>query len=228
MKTLALEFSSAERTAALLDKDSNGAPTCLAQTSETGLTTANAFSMIDQALEDAGWRREEIRQIAVGLGPGSYTGIRAAIAIAQGWSLAGEVKLQGVNSAEALVECARSEGLRGPVAIAIDAQRGEFHAVKLSLDAAPESIAAPALELVDAKQLADWAAAGHQVLGPGINKKVSAAMDLSPDARQVGLLALRRESGVKGEELEPIYLRETSFVRAPAPRTIPEIGDRRD
>ena len=46
--------------------------------------------------------REAIEAIAVGLGPGSYTGIRAAIALAQGWQLAREVKTLGVSSVAAM------------------------------------------------------------------------------------------------------------------------------
>lgn len=228
MKTLAIEFSSTERTVALLEKDSTGAPACLAQTAETGLSTANAFAMIERVFNEAGWQREDIGQIAIGLGPGSYTGIRAAIAIAQGWSLAGSVRLQGVNSAEALVARARTEGLNGPIAIAIDAQRGEFHAAEVELDASADATAPPQLNLVDAGKLAAWASSGRQVLGPDIARKAPAAVNLCPDARHVGLLALNREAQIAGEELAPIYLRETNFVKAPAAREAPGIGERRD
>ena len=65
--------------------------------------------------------------IAVGLGPGSYTGIRAAIAMAQGWQLARGVKLLGVSSAEALAAQAQAENIFGRVNLVIDAQRGEFY-----------------------------------------------------------------------------------------------------
>ena len=53
--------------------------------------------MIESALAEAKIEREQIEVIAVGLGPGSYTGIRAAISVAQGWQLARGVKLLGVE-----------------------------------------------------------------------------------------------------------------------------------
>ena len=65
--------------------------------------------------------------IAVGLGPGSYTGIRVAISMAQGWQLARGVKLLGVSSAECLAAQAQAEKIFGRVNVVIDAQRNEFY-----------------------------------------------------------------------------------------------------
>jgi len=224
MKTLALEFSSAERTAAILDVNSQGTLECLAQTCESGLTTANAFAMIESALSEANLQREDIEQIAVGLGPGSYTGIRASIAIAQGWSLAAKIKLQGISSAEALIRRARREGFRGSLVIAFDAQRGEFHEATIDLDA-DQSAESPVFNQVDADLLQAREREGITIAGPGIARKLEAGKDLYPDAREVGLLALERRKWIEAEKLEPVYLRETGFVKAPAPRVIPPKGD---
>ena len=65
--------------------------------------------------------------IAVGLGPGSYTGIRVAMSIAQGWQLATGVKLLGIGSVECLAAQAQAEKMFGRVNVVIDAQRGEFY-----------------------------------------------------------------------------------------------------
>ena len=78
-------------------------------------------------LREAGLEREQIEVIAVGLGPGSYTGIRVAISIAQGWQLARGVKLLGVSSAECLAAQAQAEKIFGRVNVVIDAQRNEFY-----------------------------------------------------------------------------------------------------
>ena len=96
MTILALEFSSEQRSVALAR---DGA--ILAEATESGgYRVTHAFRLIEKVLEQAKMPRDEIEVIAVGLGPGSYTGIRAAIAIAQGWQLARGVKLLGVGSAE--------------------------------------------------------------------------------------------------------------------------------
>ena len=83
--------------------------------------------MIEQALAEAKIDREQIDMIAVGLGPGSYTGIRAAISLAQGWQLARGLKLLGVSSAEAIAAQAWAEKIFGRVNTVIDAQRNELY-----------------------------------------------------------------------------------------------------
>ena len=94
MTVLALEFSSARRSVAL----ARGGTFLAEAVEQTGGRGTNAFGLIEKALADAKIAREEIELIAVGLGPGSYTGIRAAIAVAQGWQLARGTKLLGVSS----------------------------------------------------------------------------------------------------------------------------------
>src|SRR5205085_4774844 len=98
-----------------------------AEALETGGPKTRAFEMIESALREARLEREQIECIAVGLGPGSYTGIRAAIAVAQGWQLACGVKLLGISSMDALAAQAPAEGFRGQYQLVIDAQRKEFY-----------------------------------------------------------------------------------------------------
>src|ERR1035437_6117737 len=100
MTILALEFSSEQRSVALA-RDG----VVLAEACELGGGDTKAVAVIEKVLAAAKIAREEIEMIVVGLGPGSYTGIRAAIAVAQGWQLARGVKLLGISSAE----CLRSE-----------------------------------------------------------------------------------------------------------------------
>lgn len=223
MKTLAIEFSSAERSVALLEKNDAGKPKCVAQSSETGLSTTNTFGMIELALTKAGWEREEVEQIAVGLGPGSFTGVRAAIAIAQGWSLARDIKLQGVNSAEALAHRARAKGCVGRITVVSDAQRREFYVADVDLQPG-EPIARPELRIATNAELTDRESQGTLLVGPEINKWFPAGRELYPDALNIGLIAMTRTDFVAGEKLEPVYPRETAFIKAPPPRTIPPMN----
>src|ERR1039457_967860 len=124
MTILALEFSSPQRSVAVLR---TGGAVMTAEAVETGGHGANAFGMIEQVLAEAKIEREEIDVLAVGLGPGSYTGIRAAISLAQGWQLARGVKSLGVSSVECLVAQALAEKILGRANVVIDAQRSEFY-----------------------------------------------------------------------------------------------------
>jgi tRNA threonylcarbamoyl adenosine modification protein YeaZ len=123
MMILAFEFSTAQRSVALA-RDGM----VLAAAVETGgYRVTNAFGLTEKVLAQAKISREEIEVVAVGLGPGSYTGIRAAIAVAQGWQLARGVKLLGVSSADSLAAQAQAAKIFGRVNVVIDAQRGEFY-----------------------------------------------------------------------------------------------------
>jgi tRNA threonylcarbamoyladenosine biosynthesis protein TsaB len=81
--------------------------------------------LIQQALAEAGWSSTALDRIAVGTGPGSFTGLRVGIALAQGISEGLEVPLIGVSSLRAMALAAPSSraGLRGAV---LDARRNEL------------------------------------------------------------------------------------------------------
>src|SRR5260221_8316149 len=111
MKILALEFSSPQRSVAVLRSGGGDGSSFVSEAVETQAGGMEAFRLVEQALKAAGVEREQIECLVVGLGPGSYTGIRAAIALAQGWQLAREVKLLGVSSAEAIAAEAQEQGM---------------------------------------------------------------------------------------------------------------------
>src|ERR1041384_2925534 len=98
MKILALEFSSPQRSVAVL---SDGAKRVSEVIDTAPGHSMKPLGMVETAWQEAGLEREQIECLAVGLGPGSYTGIRAAIALAQGWQLARGVELLGVGRAAA-------------------------------------------------------------------------------------------------------------------------------
>ena len=142
---------------------------------------------------------------------GSYTGIRAAIALAQGWQLARAVKLLGVSSVEVLAARAQAEKIFGRVNVVIDAQRGEFYLSAWEISAAVRKEISP-LKIASAVEIEALKLAGEICVGPEAGKV------LFPSAAMLAQLASVRTDFVAGEKLEPIYLRETTFVKA-APLT---------
>src|SRR5215467_1746824 len=118
MRILAFEFSSSQRSVAILQVRSPSGPTVLAaEVVESGNVSTRPMAMIEEVLRQAGLEREQVECVAVGLGPGSYTGVRTAIALAQGWELGRAVKLIGISSAECLAAQARTEGMTGQVLV---------------------------------------------------------------------------------------------------------------
>jgi len=216
MKILALEFSSAQRSVAVLNSAAGTRSSF--EVVETG--QMGPFDMIEQALRETGLEREQIESVAVGLGPGSYTGIRAAIAIAQGWALASQARLLGIGSDQALAEQARAQGITGRVSVAIDAQRNEFYLETFELTAA-NCKTIDALRLTGADEIHSRLQRGEIVVGPEMTKLSPSGRLLFPSAATIAALAQDRTDYVSGEELSPIYLRQTSFVKAPPPRIVP-------
>jgi tRNA threonylcarbamoyladenosine biosynthesis protein TsaB len=214
MTILALEFSSAQRSVALA-RDGR----VLADASETGGRGTHAFGLIEKVLAAAKIGRAEIECLAVGLGPGSYTGIRVALAIAQGWQVAADVKLLGTSSVDCLAAQAQAAQWFGPVNVVIDAQRGEFY-LATYLVAANEVGETGPLKIVTATEVESRAAAGEILAGPEITRWFPAGKILFPQAKMLATLAANRSDFTPGELLVPIYLRETSFVKAAPARTM--------
>jgi|SRR5665213_2134834 len=207
MMILALEFSSEQRSVAVA-RDGK----VLAEAVEAGGPRGtNALGLIEKVLAQSKVSREEIEVIAVGLGPGSYTGIRAAIAVAQGWQLARGVKLLGSSSAEALAAQAQAEKIFGRVNVVIDAQRGEFYLASWEISGTRREEISP-LKIVTAAELEPRKAAGETCAGPEMGRV------LFPSAAAVARLAAGRTDFVPGETLAPVYLRATSFAKAPLRR----------
>jgi tRNA threonylcarbamoyladenosine biosynthesis protein TsaB len=209
MMTLALEFSSASRSVAIAREG-----VILAEVKGAGGRATNAFSLIEQTLDASGIQRDEIEAMAVGLGPGSYTGIRAAIALAQGWQLAREIKLLGVSSVDALAARAQAAKLFGRVSLVVDAQRGEFYLAAWEISAEYRRELSP-LRIVTAEEVESRQRAGEIMAGPAATNPEKV---MFPSAAGVAELAAGRNDFIPGEELAPIYLRETNFVKAAAPR----------
>lgn len=215
MKILAFDFSSAQRSVAVA---CNG--THVREVIETAKGNAMApFALIETALADANVTRREIERIVVGLGPGSYTGIRAGIAMAQGWQLARDVQLLGISSAEAIAVQAHEEGLRGSVTVVIDAQRGEFYLAVWELSDAG-LCELEALHIASADKARAQEAAGQTIIGPEATRWFPAGKIIFPRAATLAKLALTRTDFIHGADLEPIYLRETNFAKAPPPRVV--------
>ena len=85
---------------------------------------------IDALLERAGVARDAIACVAVGRGPGSFTGVRIAMATAKGIASALEVGLVGVSSLDAVAWGVWESGERGDVAVVADAMRKEVYPVR--------------------------------------------------------------------------------------------------
>jgi tRNA threonylcarbamoyl adenosine modification protein YeaZ len=215
MKILAVEFSSPHRSVAVcVDGQVPG------RAEESDGRSTRALTLIERALAAAKCERKAIECIAVGLGPGSYAGIRSAISLAQGWQLACNVRVVGISTVDCLAAQARAEKISGLVNVVIDAQRNEFYFAAFEITPTEWKPTEP-LRLLPFEEATARCASGTTVVWPDLLGRFPGSRVLLPDAGMLGSLATAHTDFVAGDKLEPIYLRETSFIKAPPTRVIP-------
>lgn len=112
---LAFDTSSAACTAALFEGDA-----CIARSDEL-IGRGHAERLVPMIAELLDGRRAE--QVLVGVGPGSFTGIRVAIAAAHGLAIGWKADLKGMSSLALLAAGAAGEG---EIAAAVAGGHGEL------------------------------------------------------------------------------------------------------
>ncbi|MFI2778214.1 tRNA (adenosine(37)-N6)-threonylcarbamoyltransferase complex dimerization subunit type 1 TsaB [Streptomyces sp. ALB3] len=82
---------------------------------------------VDRVLAEAGVELGAVTDVAVGVGPGPYTGLRVGLVTAATFGSALSVPVHGLCTLDALAYAAGREGLEGPFAVATDARRREVY-----------------------------------------------------------------------------------------------------
>lgn len=180
------------------------------------------FAAIDDALREAGsgTTRASIDAIACDIGPGSFTGVRVAVASAKGIALALGLPTIGVTSLEAIAAAAFGGGRAKPgdvAAAVIDAKKGELFvaAYDNNLKTLLEPIHVPRGSIQDAlRPLAGAARApGRLVLVGELGDLASPGDEASlPDAVWIGRIAAARlvadpKATLDAADLEALYVR---------------------
>ena len=190
---LAFDTSTASCTAALFD----GTGQCVASRDEI-IGRGHAERLVPMVAELLDGRKAD--QIIVGVGPGSFTGIRVAIAAAHGMAIGWDAAISGMSSLALLSAVHRG----GVVAAAMQGGHGELFVQQFD-----GATGAPASEVLN---LSPTAAArtidAELVLGSGARQLVEArgrgeARDAWPSAAN----ALRLPEGLRNLPPKPIYAR---------------------
>lgn len=170
---------------------------------------ALAAGLLDQAALT--W--SDIERVAVGLGPGGYTGLRIGIATARGLARAHDASLTGVGTLRALAEPAS-----GFMALTIlDARRGELfiaaYADGLEVLAPRVIVPAELSELELPVTTAPLLALGDGALA-NRSRLADAGISVAPEGSVLHLVSASAicrlasaGEGVTGEQLAPLYLR---------------------
>ncbi len=177
--------------------------------------------MCEALLEEAGLRRAELDAVAVGRGPGAFTGVRLAIAAAQGIALGLDKPVLPISSLQALAAQAPTDD--SAILAVIDARMGEIYAGAFVRDAggallpfAEETVGPPAALQLPAAEAWSVIGSGWGVWREALLERLPssprwAEAERYPLAADVARLAARRfgENGGMAPELAlPVYLRD--------------------
>lgn len=182
-----------------------------------------ALPWADALLDEAGIARAQLDAIAVGIGPGAFTGVRLAVALAQGIALGLDRPVVPVSTLAVLALSGKPAGAtRGSELVAaIDARMGEVYLGCFIVDTDGLVAARGAEVLVtpqaaamdvsaDAVGIGTGFAAAHGALAARLGlARVQA--DALPHAAELALLAARafqRGQAIAADALEPAYLRD--------------------
>jgi tRNA threonylcarbamoyl adenosine modification protein YeaZ len=169
--------------------------------------------MASEVLSEAGLSASSLDLVAVTVGPGSFTGIRAGLALAHGIALAAGVPVVGVTIGEALADSLPHLGGR-QLWVAIDSRRGR---VFLERDGAVAAFALDALPAPDGR-VAVAGDAAIEVAGrlAARNADVMLTDARLPQVRHVAAVGARRLQGALApRQAQPLYV-DPPEARLPA------------
>ena len=176
--------------------------------------------MVAALCAEAGCSLGSLDAIAVSVGPGAFTGVRVASALAQGLALAHTLPVTAVSTLAALAVGGHRLSGAAHWLVAQDARRQELYWAHYEirdqgdvLALTPEQVSPPSSLCLPAA--ADWAIAGSgwAVHGGEIADGIHAARPVTlvfPEAQDVAALGARQAAAgglVSPEHLAPVYLR---------------------
>lgn len=181
---------------------------------------------VDELLRETGVQPSDLDAIAVGKGPGSYTGLRIGVSFAKGMCYALNIPLIAIGSLDALTEVAREdfdagildiedeEWTKAKLCPLVDARRMEVYAQVF--DNEGEALTDVVAEVVTEESFKQWRKDKFVIFGNGAKKCTELLSDaifveVAPSARGIVRLAEEAFKAEKFEDLayfEPFYLKE--------------------
>ncbi len=187
--------------------------------------------MVDAVLKEADIKLSQCDGLIFGRGPGSFTGVRIGVGVAQGLAFAASLPVIGVSSLQAMAQLAYVKHQQTKVLAVIDARMSEVYNAyfvldennimqeQLLADQSGEAVTKP--ELVS-DRLVDIATGPVYGVGTGwdayheplsmlkVNQGTPEVLFPSAEAMLViGEAALKRGEGVAAEDAQPVYVRDT-------------------
>lgn len=226
MKLLALDTSTEACSVALLHQGNIIAldEVCPQQHSK------RVLPMIDGLLAEAGFSLTALDGIVFGRGPGSFTGVRIGVSVAQGLAFGADLPVYGVSTLAAMAQAAVRLYQATQIVAAIDARMAEVYLASFGCDANGKLQPLTAEQAVKPQLLAPLGLNGNvMAVGTGWQTYASelqraqcaqvASDILYPSAQDMLTLAqvaFKEGRFVSAEQAEPVYVRdEVSWKKLP-------------
>ncbi len=181
---------------------------------------------VDELLRETGISPEDLDAVAVGKGPGSYTGLRIGVSFAKGLCYGLKKPLVAVGSLDALTEVAREDYEAGIISVdhwsqallcpMVDARRMEVYAQVFDVAGHPQSEVSA--EVVDGESFSAFRSGERPfvIFGSGARKCAellpdAVLVEVAPSARGLARLAQQALDAGKTEDIayfEPFYLKD--------------------
>nr|WP_231039559.1 tRNA (adenosine(37)-N6)-threonylcarbamoyltransferase complex dimerization subunit type 1 TsaB [Proteus terrae] len=194
--------------------------------------TQKILPMVKSALEEANITLQSLDALAFGRGPGSFTGVRIGVGVAQGIALGAELPMIGISSLATMAEGVfRTTGIK-QVLVAIDARMGEIYCAQYQrndegvwIGEDTEAVMKPE-QFIEALQLTTgtWAMAGtgwqaypdlKEAL-PFTVVETEITLPVAQDMLPLAVTAWHEGKATKVEDAEPVYLRnEVTWKKLP-------------
>lgn len=216
MRVVGIETSTLRGSVALVER---GEPVADASHEQPNAHAEAILPLIERLLAEAGWPRGSIDRVAVGVGPGSFTGLRVGIALAQGIALGLGRPVVGVGSLCAMARAVPA-GVAGRRVALLDARRGEVFVAAYAEDgrelASPVTLTRETALAEVARRISEPRVLVGRVardLPGGAAPFISEMTDL-PHATWTALVGAELSPGAA---VEPLYVRDAGATRPDLP-----------
>jgi tRNA threonylcarbamoyladenosine biosynthesis protein TsaB len=225
MRVLGIETSSRRGSVALWE---NGRLVASLAHEQPHAHAERMLPLVNSVLAEAGWGRGSLDRVAAGIGPGSFTGLRVGLALAQGLALGLGRPLVGVPSLRSMAR-AVPRTVPGARCAVIDARRGEVFCALYGAEGAElgtavawprESALARIAELVSGAEVVLVGEAAAELGGRTVFRSPESDLPHAHWTAQIGA-----EVDVTGAPATPLYVREPDAIKPdlpPSPLADPE------
>ncbi|MEZ8142205.1 tRNA N6-adenosine(37)-N6-threonylcarbamoyltransferase complex dimerization subunit TsaB [Enterovibrio norvegicus FF-33] len=185
--------------------------------------TTKILPMVDSVLAEAGLKLNQLDALAFGRGPGSFTGVRIGIGIAQGLAFGANLPMVGVSTLAAMAQQAYRRNQANNVLATIDARMNEIYVGGYQRlengdwKRVVEEAVLPPDHFRPTLSEDKWFTAGtgwqaYPDLASQLHLETTDSGVLYPEAEDMLILAhhaLERGEAVDAEHASPVYLRDT-------------------